>query len=137
VDLGCCAAVCALLLTAKVAGAADEDCGLVVEDLFAGLGVLCDGAVNHEAGGALVDDFDELGDRDELGFGGDGELADLEELLAVEKHAGIEVGDDVVEVEGRFGVEGRNNTECGDDLEVLITLVDEGKVASLCANTEV
>jgi hypothetical protein len=84
-----------------------------------------------------VDDFDELGDRDELGFGGDGELADLEELLAVEKHAGIEVGDDVVEVEGRFGVEGRNNTECGDDLEVLITLVDEGKVASLCANTEV
>jgi hypothetical protein len=55
----------------------------------------------------------------------------------VEKHAGIEVGDDVVKVEGRFGVEGRNNTECGDDLEVLVTLVDEGKIASLCANTDV
>jgi hypothetical protein len=55
----------------------------------------------------------------------------------VEKHSRVEVGNDVVEVEGRFGVERRNDTECGDDLEVLVTLVDEGKVASLCANTKV
>jgi hypothetical protein len=55
----------------------------------------------------------------------------------VEEHAGVEVGDDVVEVEGCFGVEGGNDTEGGDDLEVLVALVDEGKIASLCADTEV
>jgi hypothetical protein len=55
----------------------------------------------------------------------------------VEEHARVEVGDDVVEVEGCFGVERGNDTKSGNDLEVLVALVDEGKIASLCANTEV
>jgi hypothetical protein len=55
----------------------------------------------------------------------------------VKQHARVEVGDNVVEVEGRFGVEWGNDTECGNDLEVLVTLVDKGEIASLCANTKV
>jgi hypothetical protein len=55
----------------------------------------------------------------------------------VKEHAGIEVWYNVVEVEGRFGVERWYNTECRDDLEVLIPLVNERKISSLRANTEV
>lgn len=94
------AAVAALLLAAEVARAADEDCAFVVEDLLTGVCVLGGRSVDHEASGALVDDLDELGDGDELGLGGDGELVDLEELLAVEKHAWVKVGDDLVKAEG-------------------------------------
>jgi hypothetical protein len=53
----------------------------------------------------------------------------------VEKHARVEVGDDLVKGEGRFSVERRNDTECGDDLEVLVALIDEGKVGTLGADT--
>lgn len=131
------AAVAALLLAAEVARSSDEDGGLVVEDDLASLCVLGLGAVDDEAGGALVDDFDEFRNCDELGFCGDGEFADLEELLAVEEHAGVEVGDDFVEGEGRFCVEGWDHTKGGDDLEVLVALVDEGKIGALRSNTKV
>ena len=62
-------------------------------------------AIDHKSCRTLVDDLDELGVCDEFGLGRDGELADLEELLTVKEHARIEVGDNVVEVEGGFGVE--------------------------------
>jgi hypothetical protein len=55
----------------------------------------------------------------------------------VEEHAGVEVGNDLVKGEGRLGVEGWDDTECGDDLEVLVTFVDEGKVGTLGANSKV
>jgi len=44
----------------------------------------------------------------------------------VQEHARVEVGDDVIEVEGRFGVERWDDAEGGDDLEVLVAFVDEG-----------
>jgi hypothetical protein len=55
----------------------------------------------------------------------------------VEEHARVKVGYDFVEAEGWLGVEGRNDTERGNDLEVLITFVDEGQVGTLGADTEV
>lgn len=132
-----CATVAALLLAAEVASAADEDCALVVENLLAGFGVFGDRAVYNEAGCALVDDLDELGNGNEFGFGRDGEFSDLEILLSVKKHAGVEVGDNVVKAEGCLGVKRWDYTKCGNDLEILITLKDEWKVGALCANTKV
>jgi hypothetical protein len=58
-------------------------------------------------------------------------------LLAVEEHAGVEVGDNVVKGERWVGVKGRNDAEGGDNLEVLVALEDKGEVGSLCADSEV
>jgi hypothetical protein len=55
----------------------------------------------------------------------------------MEEHARIEVWYNVVEVEGRFRVEGWYNTKGRDDLEILITFVNKGKVSSLRANTKI
>jgi hypothetical protein len=131
------AAVCALLLAAKVARATDKHGALVVKDFLARLCILCYAAVDDESSGALVHNLDELGDSDEFSFGRDGELADLEELLAVEEHARVEVWYDFVKGEGGFSVEGRNDTKGGDDLEVLVAFVNEGEVGALCANAKV
>lgn len=132
-----CASVRALFVAAKVSRAADKHGALVVEDFLACLGVLCDGAVDDEAGGAFVDDFDELGDGDERGGCGEGEFAQLKVLFAVEEHAGVEVGHDVVEGEGGIGVEGGDDAEGGDNLEVVVAFVDEGEVGAFCADAEI
>jgi hypothetical protein len=42
-----------------------------------------------------------------------------------------------VEGEGGLGVEWGDYTECGDDLEVLVALIDKGKVSTLGANTQI
>jgi hypothetical protein len=55
----------------------------------------------------------------------------------VEEHARVEVGDNVVEVEGGFGVEGWDDTEGGDDLEVLVAFVDKGEVGPFGADTKI
>lgn len=137
VRLCCGAAVATLLLATKVATSANKYRGLVVEDLLAGLSILGDRAVHDETSGALVYDLNELGDSDKLGLCRDGELADLKELLAVQKHAWVEVGNNLVEGERRLGVEGRNYTKGRDDLEVLIALVHEGKIGTLGTDPEV
>jgi hypothetical protein len=131
------AAVAALLLAAEVSGAADKYRTLIVEYFLPRLGVLCYGAVYDEASRALVDNFHELGYRDQLGFGRDGELADFQVLFAVQQHAWVEVRYDIVEREGGFGVEWGYDTECGYDLEVLVAFVDEGEVGAFGTNSEV
>jgi len=55
----------------------------------------------------------------------------------VKKHTRIKVGDDVVEVEGCFGVEGWDDTKGGNDLKVLVTFVNEGKIGALGTDSEV
>jgi hypothetical protein len=121
----------------KVTRATDEYCALVVEDLLAGLCILGDATVHNQSSGTLVHNLHELGHSDKLGFSGNRELSDLEELLAVKEHTRVEVGDDLIKGEGRLSVERWYNTECGDYLEVLVTFVDERKVGALSANSEV
>jgi hypothetical protein len=55
----------------------------------------------------------------------------------VKEHARVKVRHNLVEREGRFGVERRNYTECRNDLEVLVAFVDEGKIGALGSNTQV
>lgn len=131
------AAVSPLGVSTERARPADEHGGLVVEDFLAGGGIDGGGALDDDAGGALVHDLDELGVGDELGGGGDGVFADFEELLAVEEHHGGEVGDDVVEGVGGDGVELGDDAEGGVDLEVVVGFEDEGEVGSFGADTEV
>jgi hypothetical protein len=126
-----------LLLAAEVAGAADEDGALVVENLLASVRVLGDGTIDDKTSSTLVNNLDKLGDSDKLGLGGNGEFADLKELLTVKQHARVEVGHNLVEREGRLGVEGGNHTESGDDLEVLVAFVDKGEIGTLGTNAEV
>lgn len=137
VDLGCCTTVAALLRATKVAGTTDEDRALVVEDFLTSLCILGHAAVYDKTSSALVNNLDQLWYSDEVGFGGNGELADLEVLLSVKKHARVEVGDDLIEGEGRLGVERRNDTKGRDDLEVLVALVDEWEISALRANSKV
>ena len=129
--------VCALLLSTEVARAPDEDGALIVKDVLTGLCVLSDGAIHNKSSSALIHDFDELGDGDELRFRGNGELADLKELLAVQEHAGVEVGHDVGEVEGSFGVKWWDDTKSGDDLKVVGAFVDEREIGALGTDSEV
>ena len=131
------ATVGGLLLAAEAAAAAEEDGHLVVEELLAGLGVVGGDALLDDGGVALVDGLEELALGDETARGGDGVLADLEVLLTVEKHHGGEVGDNIVEGEGHLGVEGRDDTEGGDDLEILVALEDVLDVGALGADAEV
>lgn len=125
------------LLAAKTTASTEEDSHLVVKHILAGGGinsgdgVLCDGGV------ALVDDLKKAAARDELGVCGDGELADLEVLLAVEEHHGGEVGDDGVVVEGHLGVEGGDDAKGGDDLEVVGAFKDVLEVGALGSDAEV
>lgn len=122
VDGGGCAAVSTALLAAEAATAPEEDGHLVVEELLARLGVDGGDAVLDNGGGALVDDLEQLGLGDEAAAGRDGVLLDLEVLLAVQQHHGVEVGDDVIEAVGGLGVKGRDDAEGRENLEVLVAL---------------
>ncbi len=121
----------------EATAATDEDGRLIVEEVLACGSVLGCVTGNDESGGALVDHVDELGVGLSAGIGGDGELADLHVLFTVEKHHWGEVLDDVAHVPGGGGVEPRDNTECGEGLEVVVVLVDEGKVGALGAQAQV
>lgn len=123
--------------SAKAATATDEDGRLVVEEILAGLRVLGGIAGDDEGGVALVHDVDELGVGQSLGCGGNGELADLHVLLAMQQHHRGEVGDNLVHVPGVGGVEPRDHTVCGQSLEVLVVLIHQGKISALSAETEV
>ena len=129
--------VLGLLVAVKATGATEEDDHLVVEDVLAGLGVLGGDAGADNGRVALVDDVEELGAGDETSGRGDGELADLEVLLAVEEHHGVEVGDEGVVAEGGLGGEGGDDTVGWEDLEVLGTLEDVLELVGLGTNTQV
>lgn len=131
------AAVGAFLGPAEAAAAAEEEGHFVVEEVAAGAGVGRGGGVDEDGGGALVDDVEELGAVDEAGRGGDGVLADLEVLFAVEEHHGREVGDEVRHVPGRRAAEAGDHAVGGEDLEVVRVLVDEGEVGAFGAYSEV
>lgn len=64
--------VLAGLVAAEAAGAADEHGTLLVEQGFAGRGVLGRGAGDDDAGGTFVQDVDELWLADDASGGGDG-----------------------------------------------------------------
>ena len=55
----------------------------------------------------------------------------------MEKHHRAEVGDEVAKAEGGNCVECGDDTESGQDLELVVVLEDERKVCSLGADTEV
>lgn len=116
------AAILASAGTAKATATTEEDGRLVVEDLLASLSVDSGDATLGDGGLALVDNLEETPPRDEVRARGDRELSDLEILLTVKKHHGREVGHDGAEIKRHLGVEGRNHTECGNDLEVIGTL---------------
>lgn len=130
-------AVAGLGVAAEAAGPAEEDGHLVVEDVLSGGLVNGGGCRLDDGSGAFVDDFDELGVRHEGGGGGDGVLADLKVLLAVEEHHGVEVGDDGGDVVRGLGGEGGDDAECWEGLEVLRALEDVGKLGAEGADAEV
>ena len=55
----------------------------------------------------------------------------------MEKHHRAEVGDEVTEAEGRNCVERGDDTESGQDLELVVVLENEREVCSLGTDTEV
>ena len=130
------APVLALSGTSETTAAAEDDSHLVVEDILATLRASRGGDLDHGCA-ALVDDLEEPGPREQLGGRGEGPLADLQELLAVEEHHGGEVGDDGIVVEGHLGVEGRDDAECRQDLEVLGALKDVLELGALGTETQV
>lgn len=64
-------------------------------------------------------------------------MPDLEILLAVQQHHRGEVGHELRHAEGCSGVEGRDDAESGEDLEVVVVLEDEGEVGAFGAYAEV
>lgn len=130
-------AVSGLLLAVEAAGAADEDGHLVVEDLLVGLGVDGGDARLDDGGVALVDNLDEARAREEAARGGHGRLLDLEVLLAVQQHHGVEVGHDGVVAKGRLGGEGGDDTKGRQHLEVVGALEDVVELGSLGAYAQV
>jgi hypothetical protein len=55
----------------------------------------------------------------------------------MQQHHRAEVGQDLIEAERGYGVEGRDDTEGGDHLEVIVVLVDKGELFALRADTQV
>ena len=131
------AAVGSFLGPAEAAAAAEEEGHFVVEEVAAGAGVGGGGGVDEDGGGALVDDVEELGAVDEARRGGDGVLADLEVLFAVEEHHGREVGNEVRHVPLGRAAEAGDHAVGGEDLEVVRVLVNEREVGALGAYSEV
>lgn len=64
-------------------------------------------------------------------------MPDLEVLLAVQEHHGVEVGHELRHVVGCFGGERGDDAECGEDLEVVGAFEDEGELGALGAHAEV
>ena len=81
----------------------------------------------HHRCATLVDDLEELAAGNEVGGGGDGVLADLEVLLAVEEHHGGKVWDEGVVVKGHFGVEGGDDAVGREGLEVFCSFAVLGE----------
>lgn len=127
--------VSSVLLASEATGATDEHSELVDADIVALLvgGLDSDG---DNAALALVEDVDDVGGRGQLAAGGEG-ADDLEVLLTVEKHHGVERGEDVAEGNGVHGGEGGDDTESGDGAEGLVVLVDEVEISALSTDTEV
>ena len=134
---GCWTSIFTLGWTAKPPGAADEGRGFVVEEFFAGLLVDRGAAGDDDGGFALILDFDEFGVRDCDCFGGDGEGADFEVLLAVEEHHGGEVRHELGHAEGSGSVERWNDAEGGQHDEAVVVLVDEWQIAAFGAHAKV
>lgn len=84
-----------------------------------------------DGGVALVHDLQQLGLGDDLAGSGDRELANLEVLLAVEKHHGAEVWNEGIVREGGFDIKLGDDTVGGKDLKVLSAL------ATLSVRTDV
>jgi hypothetical protein len=55
----------------------------------------------------------------------------------MQQHHRAEVGQDLIEAERGYGVEGRDDTKGGDYLEAIVVLVDKGKLLALRADTQV
>ena len=72
----------------EATAAAHEERHFIVEEVLAGLGVFGGVAVDLDGGVAFVEDLDELRVVGDGGGGGDGEVADLEVLFAVQDHHG-------------------------------------------------
>ena len=131
------ATIATLLGSTEGARATNEYCCFVVEDVLARVCILGGGTGHNDAGCALVNNFNELGVGNKLGFCGNRELSDLKELLAMEKHHRGEVGHTVAERERCYGIEWRNDTEGGKNLEVVVTFEYKGEISSLGTNSEV
>lgn len=131
------ASVSTLGVTTEPTRSSDKNGTLVVEDVLASVGVLSGGSLYNHTSSALIHDLDQFGISYELSLGGNGVFPDLEELLAVQEHHRGEVGNDIVEVVRGNGVELRNHTKSGIDLEILVVFENEGEVSSLCADAEV
>lgn len=131
------ATVSRLLLPTETTAPSEEDGHLVVKDLLASLSVGGGDSLPDNSGVALVNNLDELTLGDELAGGGDWVLLDLEVLLAVEEHHGVEVGNEVIKRVGELGIEWGNDAEGGDGLEVLSTLKYVAEIGALGTDTKV
>lgn len=73
----------------------------------------------------------------ESGLSRDRELADLEVLLSVEQLSEVEVGDERGHIVWGLSVKGRNDSKCGNDLEVIMAFEDEWKFSAFGSDTKV
>lgn len=90
----------------------------------------------HKSSGAFVHDLDQFRGGSQGARGGDGEAANLEELLAVEEHARVEVWHEVRErVRGR-GVVGGDDAEGGEDVELGVAFEYQGEIGARDAEGE-
>ena len=127
--------VSALLLASKAASATDEHGELVDANILA---VLIDGLNSNggDASLALVQNVNNIGSRGQLAAGGE-RLDDLEVLLTMKKHHGVERGEDLTERNTVHGSEGGDDTKGGDRAESLVVLIDKVEVLASGTNTQV
>lgn len=121
-----------ILRSIKPTSPTNESSRLGVKDVVTSALVLDRRARIHDSGLTLVDHVHQVGIRHQCPFCGD-RLADLEVLLAVQEHHGVEVGDDGGDVERWGCAEGGDDAEGWEDLEVFVAFVHEGEVGAFAA----
>lgn len=119
------AAVGGCLLTVKASRSADKGGHLVVKHIFTSACIDSRQANLDHCCVALVEDLEKLASCDQVRRRGHRVLSNLEVLLAVKQHHGVEVGDDLVESECVVGGHEWANTVGRQNLEVLIAFAVE------------
>lgn len=133
---GCgCTTVDSLLLAAKVAGPANEHSELVDANVVA-LPIRGLDADGGDTSFALVQDVDDIRGGGQLGVGGE-RPDDLEVLLAVKEHHGVERREDFAKWNAVHGRKRGDYTESRDGGEGLAVLINEVEIGTLGADTEV
>lgn len=114
-----------LLLAAEATTAPDECRGLIVEKGLASLLVDRARTSLYDSSVAFINYLNELGVRDEGARCRNGVLQNFQILLAMEKHHGVEIWDNIIHAVWSLSTEEGNDPKRWENLEVLIALTIE------------